>query len=106
MRSCSPSSLASRFRFIDELIEAGEPGRDNVATPTPLTWGEATAGEAIVVGGVQMGCDCDGSSRAGGMMVGVAPDTDLALSFLSRREREDAAAAAVLQFLGSTPKNP
>ena len=55
--SLPSSSLASRFRFDEELIDAGEAGRDNEdAAATPLTWvgGAATAGEAMV-GGVYLG---------------------------------------------------
>lgn len=49
--SAASSSLDSRFRFVEELIEeAGESGRDNGATP--LTWGAMTAGEAMVDGRV------------------------------------------------------
>jgi len=43
--SRSPSSVASRFRLVDELTEAGEPERD--AAATPLTGAAATSGEAM-----------------------------------------------------------
>lgn len=49
-----PSSAGSRFRLVEELIEAGESGRDNGATP--LSWGGATAGEAMA-GGAGKGGD-------------------------------------------------
>jgi hypothetical protein len=47
--SGSPSSLASRFLLVDELMEAGESGRDNEATP--LTCAVARPGEAMPGGG-------------------------------------------------------
>lgn len=49
LRFGSSSSLGSRFRLVEELIEAGESGRDNAATP--LAWGATTAGEAMFGGG-------------------------------------------------------
>jgi len=56
--SVSPSSLTSRFRLVEELIDIGEPGRDKSAgwgtDALPLRWGcvaTATAGEAIFGGG-------------------------------------------------------
>jgi len=55
--SGSPSSLASRFLLVDELMEAGESGRDNVATP--LTCTVARPGEAMV------GSKCDAVPLAG-----------------------------------------
>jgi hypothetical protein len=51
-----PSSLASRFLLVDELMEAGESGRDNAATP--LTCTVARPGEAMSGGGV-----CDAAPR-------------------------------------------
>jgi len=43
------SSLSLRFRFVDDWIDEGESGRGGKGE-VPLTWGTATAGEAMADG--------------------------------------------------------
>ena len=43
--TAEPSSLTSRFRFVEELMDWGEPGRGETARP--LACGTATSGDAI-----------------------------------------------------------
>jgi hypothetical protein len=90
-RSGSPSSLASRFRLVEELIEAGESGRDNAATP--LTWGARTAGEAMFGGVCNRAVEVE-TPGGGRWEVGWIGAAGSVARFASRRvrEREDAAA--------------
>lgn len=64
LESGSLPSVDSRFRLVEELIEAGESGRDNAAAP--LTWGATTVGDAMVGGGCGIALSSSGP-RKGGM---------------------------------------